>query len=152
LGRGGREFTLYKFRTMHVGADRERAGLAHLSFLPPPAFKILRDPRVTKVGAFLRTWSLDEIPNLFNVLRGDMSLVGPRPNSWGLQTYEDWQLPRLSIRPGVTGPGQVAGRGNLSFDEHVRLDLQYVRTRSLGLDLKILGRTVVSVLSRRGAY
>ena len=151
-GLHGRRFTLYKFRTMRVGAENERARLAHLSHLALPAFKIRDDPRVTRVGAILRAWSLDEIPNLFNVLLRNMSLVGPRPNSWGPETYEDWQLPRLSVRPGMTGLAQVGGRCDLQFPEQVRLDIRYIRERSLWLDVRILGRTILAVLSRRGAY
>jgi lipopolysaccharide/colanic/teichoic acid biosynthesis glycosyltransferase len=148
-GRLGKRFVMYKFRTMRVGADRERGEVARLSKLQPPDFKIEDDPRITRVGRYLRQWSVDEIPN---VLRGDMSLVGPRPTTWGPELYEEWQLDRLSVRPGVTGLWQVMGRGDVHFDERVRLDLRYIRDRSLRLDLWIMLRTVKAVLSRRGAY
>lgn len=151
-GQNGRRFVMYKFRTMHAGAEDEKAKLASLSKLTPPDFKIEEDPRITRVGAVLRRWSVDEVPNLINVVRGDMSLVGPRPTSWGPDLYEPWQLARLQVRPGVTGLWQVLGRGDLDFDDRVRLDLEYIRGRTLRLDLWILLQTVRAVLTRRGAY
>jgi len=151
-GRYGQMFVMYKFRTMRAGAEHERSAVMELSKHEPPDLKIEDDPRTTRVGAFLRTWSVDEIPNLLNVLRGDMSLVGPRPTSWGPEGYEPWQLPRLAVRPGVTGLWQVMGRGDLDFRQRVRLDLLYIEKRSLRVDLWILWRTVSAVLSRQGAY
>jgi lipopolysaccharide/colanic/teichoic acid biosynthesis glycosyltransferase len=151
-GRYGRMFVMYKFRTMRLGAEQERSAVMELSKHEPPDLKIEDDPRITRVGAFLRIWSVDEIPNLLNVLRGEMSLVGPRPTSWGPEGYEPWQLPRLAVRPGVTGLWQVMGRGDLDFRERVKLDLLYIQKRSLRLDLWILWRTVLAVLSRQGAY
>lgn len=148
----GRRFVMYKFRTMRAGAEEEKAKLASLSKLTPPDFKIEEDPRITRVGAALRRWSVDEVPNLINVVKGDMSLVGPRPTSWGPDLYEPWQLARLQVRPGVTGLWQVLGRGDMDFDERVRLDLEYIRGRSARLDLWILLQTVRAVLTRRGAY
>jgi lipopolysaccharide/colanic/teichoic acid biosynthesis glycosyltransferase len=151
-GLRGRRFLLYKFRTMQRGACQDGMGPGGLSWLERRRRKCPGDPRVTRVGRVLRAWSLDEIPNLVNVLRGDMSLVGPRPHLLEGGVHAPWQPMRLSIRPGVTGLAQVNGRSDLSVEEEVRLDLIYVETRSLGFDLRILGRTVMAVLSRRGAY
>jgi lipopolysaccharide/colanic/teichoic acid biosynthesis glycosyltransferase len=144
-------FAFYKFRSLAPGA-REVPGRA---FAQPggPLFASVEDARVTRVGRFLRRTSLDELPQLVNVLRGDMSLVGPRPpHAEDVHRYEPWQLARLEVKPGITCLWQVSGRSALSFDEWMRLDLQYIRHRSLGLDLKILLRTVPAVLSREGAY
>lgn len=149
-GRDGRRFRMWKFRTMVRDAEDLKAGLAHLNILPPPDFKILHDPRVTTVGRFLRATSLDELPQLFNVLRGDMSLVGPRPTSFPASSYELWHTRRLDVAPGITGLWQVEGRNITSFDERLRLDAQYIRTMSLRLDVVLLLRTVGSVLRRSG--
>jgi len=153
VGRDGRVFTLFKFRSMHPGADDHRDGLRHLSDTTGPIFKIRRDPRRTPVGRILRRASLDELPQLWNVLRGDMSLVGPRPPMpTEVAEYKDWHRRRLEIAPGLTGLWQVSGRSDLTFDEMVMLDLFYAENWSLGLDLKILLRTVPTVLLGRGAY
>jgi lipopolysaccharide/colanic/teichoic acid biosynthesis glycosyltransferase len=151
-GLHGRPFIMYKFRTMRAGAEEEREQLRGRSKLYRPDFKIEDDPRNTRVGSFLRRWSVDEIPNLLNVLRGEMSLVGPRPTSWGVEDYEDWHVPRLAVRPGVTGLWQVMGRGDVDLPERMRLDLRYISERSWRLDWWILCRTLRAVLSRRGAY
>ena len=150
-GRGGRRFPMWKFRTMVANAEELKAELAHLNILPPPDFKIPNDPRVTKVGKFLRTTSLDELPQLFNVLRGDMSIVGPRPTSFPASSYELWHTQRLDVAPGMTGLWQLEGRNATTFDERLRLDVQYIRHMSLGQDLRLMARTVGAVVRRDGA-
>lgn len=150
-GRDGTRFRMYKFRTMVANAEELKPTLAHLNVLPPPDFKIPNDPRITRVGRWLRATSLDELPQLLNVLRGDMSLVGPRPTSFEPKTYELWHTKRLEIRPGLTGHWQVGGRHNTTFDERLRLDLDYMARMSLLFDLRILLRTVRTVLQRSGA-
>lgn len=149
-GRDGTPFRMLKFRTMVQNADELKTQLAHLNVLPPPDFKIPRDPRITRVGRLLRQTSLDELPQLFNVLRGDMSLVGPRPTSFAPSTYQLWHTYRLEVTPGITGLWQVKGRNTTTFDERLRLDIEYIEHRSFGLDLKILLQTVPSVLRRTG--
>ena len=150
-GRGGRRFPMWKFRTMVANAEELKAELAHLNILPPPDFKIPNDPRVTKVGKFLRTTSLDELPQLFNVLRGDMSIVGPRPTSFPASSYELWHTQRLDVAPGMTGLWQLEGRNATTFDERLRLDVQYIRHMSLTQDLRLMARTVGAVVRRDGA-
>jgi lipopolysaccharide/colanic/teichoic acid biosynthesis glycosyltransferase len=150
-GRDGRRFRMLKLRTMLANAEELKAQLAHLSVVPPPDFKIPDDPRITRVGRFLRATSLDELPQLFNVLRGDMSLVGPRPTSFEATRYDLWHTQRLEVRPGITGLWQVEGRNVTTFDERLRLDVQYIRRRSLLFDLELLARTVVAVFRRSGA-
>lgn len=150
-GRGGRRFRIYKFRTMVKNAEELKQQYWHLNRMSGPEFKLDDDPRVTRVGAFLRKTSLDEIPQLFNVLKGDMSLVGPRPTSFDASKYVLWQTERLEVLPGITGLAQVSGRSELSFEEKLRLDIEYVERRSLWLDLQILLRTAVVLLSHRGA-
>jgi lipopolysaccharide/colanic/teichoic acid biosynthesis glycosyltransferase len=149
-GRDGTTFRMLKFRTMVRNAAELKAQLAHLNVLPPPDFKIPHDPRITRVGKFLRQTSLDELPQLLNVLRGDMSLVGPRPTSFAPTTYELWHTNRLEVTPGITGLWQVKGRNTTTFDERLRLDIEYIEHRSFGLDLKILLQTVPAVLRRTG--
>lgn len=150
-GRDGRRFRMLKLRTMLANAEELKPQFAHLSVVPPPDFKIPNDPRITRVGRFLRATSLDELPQLFNVLRGDMSLVGPRPTSFEPSRYELWHTQRLDVRPGITGLWQVEGRNVTTFDERLRLDVQYIRRRSLAFDVILLARTVVVVLRRSGA-
>jgi lipopolysaccharide/colanic/teichoic acid biosynthesis glycosyltransferase len=150
-GRDGRRFKMYKFRTMVQNAEELKASLQHLNILPPPDFKIIDDPRITRVGRFLRRTSLDELPQLLNVLRGDMSLVGPRPTSFHASTYSLWHTYRLEAPPGITGLWQVTGRNTMTFDERLRLDIFYIENRSFLLDLKILFQTFTTVLGRSGA-
>ncbi|HTM58199.1 MAG TPA: sugar transferase [Candidatus Udaeobacter sp.] len=153
IGRGGRPFTFYKLRSMVDGADRHRHHLTHLNEADGPVFKICNDPRVTRVGRFLRSSSIDEIPQFFHVLSGDMSLVGPRPPlPEEVAQYEPWQMRRLNVRPGLTCLWQVNGRSRIGFQEWMRLDLEYIRRQSAMLDLKILLRTIPAVISREGAY
>lgn len=154
VGRGGRKFTFLKLRSMQVGAEELRGLLLHLNpQAQGPAFKLHNDPRVTRVGRFLRKTSLDELPQLWHVLQGSMSLVGPRPPfPEEVEKYEPWMLRRLSVRPGLTCLWQIRGRSDLSFDEWMRLDLEYVDRSSLLLDLQILALTLPAVLSAKGAY
>ncbi len=151
-GKGGRRFELYKFRTMVHGAPALKAQLLGRNQLSGPDFKIAKDPRVTRLGAVLRKFSLDEVPQILNVLKGDMSLVGPRPTSFKASSYELWHTERLEITPGITGLWQVSGRSDIDFDERVRLDIEYIERRSLLFDLWILLRTIRAVLQPRGAY
>ncbi len=152
MGLNGRVFTLYKFRTMIEDADRRRADVEHLNEMKGPVFKSRLDPRVTGVGRLLRRFSLDEIPQLWNVFRGDMSLVGPRPPiPEEVNLYERWQRRRLSMKPGLTCLWQISGRNDIDFDRWIQLDLQYIDNWSPSLDLKILLRTIPAVLSGKGA-
>ncbi len=151
-GKGGRRFSMYKFRSMVPNAEELKAKYAHLNELQWPDFKITNDPRITRLGRFLRKTSLDEIPQLFNVLLGDMSLVGPRPTSFGAETYKLWQTERLDVLPGLTGLWQVEGRASLEFDDRLRLDIIYIERRSMMLDIVILFRTVyTAILKQQGA-
>ncbi len=151
-GRGGRRFRMIKFRTMVVNAAELKAELASMNCLSGPDFKITNDPRITRLGAFLRKTSLDEVPQILNVLRGDMSLVGPRPTSFAADTYDLWHTERLEVLPGITGLWQVSGRSDVDFDDRVRLDIEYLEKRSFAFDLAILFRTVAALAQQRGAY
>jgi exopolysaccharide biosynthesis polyprenyl glycosylphosphotransferase len=152
-GRGGKPFLICKFRTMRVGADNEKAGLQGINDVDGPLFKVHNDPRVTSIGRILRATSLDELPQLFNVLKGEMSLVGPRPFVVDeADRIDGWAARRYDVRPGMTGLWQVSGRNDLPFEELRRLDYAYVASWSLWWDLKILWQTPTSVLRRRGAY
>jgi exopolysaccharide biosynthesis polyprenyl glycosylphosphotransferase len=153
VGLGGREFDVFKFRSMIIDADSRLESLSRMNEADGLMFKMRRDPRVTKVGAVLRKWSLDELPQLINVLTGDMSLVGPRPPlptevAW----YDQDVARRLLVKPGMTGLWQVSGRSDLSWDDGIRLDLYYVENWSLAADLAILWKTVGAVVFRKGAY
>jgi lipopolysaccharide/colanic/teichoic acid biosynthesis glycosyltransferase len=149
-GRHGRRFPMWKFRTMVANAEELKPQLAHLNVLPPPDFKIPNDPRITRVGRFLRSTSLDELPQLFNVLRGDMTLVGPRPTSFPASSYDLWHTKRLDVAPGMTGLWQLEGRNATTFDERLRLDVKYIRHMSLSQDLRLMARTVGAVVRRDG--
>jgi lipopolysaccharide/colanic/teichoic acid biosynthesis glycosyltransferase len=152
-GLGGRTFRLYKFRSMCVDAERQRDALRALQASDSPRFKLERDPRVTRTGYWLRRFSLDEIPQFWNVVVGDLSLVGPRPAlPEEVAQYEADHFRRLDVAPGVTCTWQVSGRSLIPFEQQVELDLAYIRTRSLLVDTQILLRTVPAVLSGRGAY
>jgi exopolysaccharide biosynthesis polyprenyl glycosylphosphotransferase len=153
VGHRGRPFTMLKFRTMHLGADAMVESLREEHGVDDLMFKLEKDPRVTRVGRLLRRYSLDELPQLINVVRGDMSLVGPRPPlPEEVTRYEDWQFDRLEVPPGITGLWQVSGRSDLSFDDCVRLDLFYIENWSLAYDLYILAKTIPVLVSQRGAY
>lgn len=151
-GRGGRRFRMFKFRTMVENAEELKQKLAAQNQLQWPDFKVANDPRITRVGAFLRKTSLDELPQILNVLRGDMSLVGPRPTSFDVSTYALWHTERLEVQPGITGIWQISGRSDVDFDDRVRMDREYIQRQSLWLDIAILFLTVTAVVSRRGAY
>ena len=153
VGFRGLRFKFFKFRTMVSDADSMIEELKHKSDRPGPVFKMRNDPRVTSVGRWLRRYSLDEIPQIINVLRGDMSLVGPRPQVvWEAAHYDEHAKKRLRVKPGITGLWQVSGRAALSFEEMINLDIYYLENWSLGLDLKILLRTIPAVFSSAGAY
>jgi lipopolysaccharide/colanic/teichoic acid biosynthesis glycosyltransferase len=153
VGRDMKPFRIWKFRSMYVGAEDERWELIAEYGLEQPLFKLADDPRMTRVGRTLRRWSLDELPQLWNVVRGDMSLVGPRPPLPEEVRADGLRQPlRLGMRPGVTGPWQVNGRSELPYLNGVALDLDYVRDWSIGSDLVILARTPWAVLSRKGAH
>jgi len=149
----GRRFGMYKFRTMVVNAESLKDSVRHLNKHGPDSvdFKIDRDPRITGIGGFLRRTSLDELPNLINVLLGQMRIVGPRPTSFHAQTYKEHHLGRLSIYPGITGLWQVSGRSDVDFDGRVTLDMTYIFRQSPWLDLKILLKTPLKVLNGHGA-
>jgi lipopolysaccharide/colanic/teichoic acid biosynthesis glycosyltransferase len=151
-GLGGRPFTMYKFRSMRVDAEARKVELMAMNEQDGPAFKIRNDPRVTPIGRLLRSTSIDELPQLWNVLKGDMSLVGPRPLPCNeSEACALWQKQRLDVTPGLTCIWQVTGRSAVSFNEWVRMDIQYVHIQSLKTDLKILLQTIPAVLRRKGA-
>jgi lipopolysaccharide/colanic/teichoic acid biosynthesis glycosyltransferase len=152
-GRGGREFVAHKFRSMYQGAEEDKAKLNGLNEAKGPLFKIRQDPRRTRVGGWIRRTSLDELPQLFNVFRGEMSLVGPRPAIPSeVEQYQEWHKRRLDVAPGITGLSQVSGRSELNFDEQAMLDIYYIENWSPWIDLWILIKTVPTVLLARGAY
>ena len=152
MGLNGRRFRCHKFRTMVVGAEEKLSQLQHLNEVDGPVFKIKRDPRITRIGALLRKASVDELPQLWNVFVGEMSLVGPRPPTPAeVEKYERWQRRRLSMRPGITCLWQISGRSNIDFDRWMRLDLSYIDNWSFTLDLVILLKTIPAVLTARGA-
>jgi lipopolysaccharide/colanic/teichoic acid biosynthesis glycosyltransferase len=153
VGRDGRVFTMFKFRTMAVDAEQRLSELRERNEGSGPLFKMKQDPRVTRVGRVLRKLSLDELPQFWNVLRGDMSVVGPRPPLPAEVTaYDGTVVRRLYVKPGITGLWQVSGRSDLSWDESVRLDLSYVENWSLMNDLQIMWRTARVMVHREGAY
>jgi lipopolysaccharide/colanic/teichoic acid biosynthesis glycosyltransferase len=152
-GKDGQPFRMLKFRSMQQNADSLKAGLQQLNEVSGPIFKIRCDPRVTRVGCFIRRFSLDELPQLVNVIRGEMSLIGPRPLPVAeAEQCTGWQRGRLGALPGITGLWQVSGRTEIPFHDMVQLDLYYIRNWSLRLDLEILLRTIPAVLSSKGAY
>jgi exopolysaccharide biosynthesis polyprenyl glycosylphosphotransferase len=154
FGLGKRKFGMIKFRTMVVDAEARQASLEHLNEHNGPTFKMKSDPRITRLGSFLRRSSLDELPQLINVLKGEMSLVGPRPlPSRDVERFSAaWLMRRFSVKPGITGLWQVSGRSNTDFDNAIKLDLRYIDKWSLLLDVKILFRTLSAVAKGRGAY
>ena len=145
-------FKMYKFRSMYIDAEERLQELMHLNEQSGPAFKIKDDPRITKVGKFIRKTSLDELPQLFNVLKGDMSLVGPRPAiPREVEQYTAYQKQRLFVKPGLTCIWQVSGRNNIEFDQWVELDIQYIKTRNLWLDIKLILLTIPALLGDENA-
>jgi lipopolysaccharide/colanic/teichoic acid biosynthesis glycosyltransferase len=151
-GKGGRRFKMYKFRSMVPNAEELKIKYAHLNELTWPDFKITNDPRITRIGKILRKTSLDELPQLLNVLIGDMSLVGPRPTSFAPETYRLWHTERLEVVPGITGLWQISGRSNLDFDQRLKLDIAYIERQSIWMDICIIARTVGQVFIGEGAY
>lgn len=151
-GKGGKRFSMYKFRSMVPNAEGLKEKYAHLNELQWPDFKITNDPRVTKVGNILRKTSLDELPQLVNILKGEMSLVGPRPTSFGAETYKLWQTERLDVMPGLTGLWQIIGRAQLEFDDRLRLDIAYIERAGIWFDINILFWTIGAVFQQRGAH
>jgi len=153
VGRNGQRFHFYKFRSMYVDAERRLSDLKHQNEVDGPVFKIRKDPRITRVGAFMRRTSLDELPQLINVLKGEMSVVGPRPPlPKEVDQYRPADMVRLSVKPGLTCLWQIRGRSTLGFDTWMEYDREYISNLSLWLDVSILVRTVWAVLSCRGAY
>ena len=152
VGRHGRVFTMYKFRTMVANAENMKDGLAGQNEMDGPVFKIKDDPRITRIGKFLRTTSIDELLQLFNVLKGDMSLVGPRPPLIEeVALYDDYQKLRLVVTPGLTCFWQTANdRNDISFNDWVEMDINYIETRTFWLDIKIIARTILVVITREG--
>ena len=145
-------FKMYKFRSMYIDAEERLEELMHLNEQSGPAFKIKDHPRITKVGKFIRKTSLDELPQLFNVLKGDMSLVGPRPAiPREIEQYTPYQMQRLLVKPGLTCIWQVSGRNNIGFDEWVELDIEYIKTRNLWLDIKLILMTIPAMLGDENA-
>jgi lipopolysaccharide/colanic/teichoic acid biosynthesis glycosyltransferase len=153
VGKDGRPFRMYKLRSMVANAEALLDELVDLDALDEPVFKLKDDPQVTRVGRFLRRWSIDELPQLVNVLRGEMSLVGPRPEEARIVCYySPWHRRRLRAKPGITGPVQVNGRGDLSLEERVRLEVDYIRHYSLRRDVELLLRTIPVVIRGDGSY
>ncbi|MBK8293793.1 MAG: sugar transferase [Solirubrobacterales bacterium] len=153
VGKKGKKFTMFKLRTMDADAESQLDDLIDLDALEEPAFKIHNDPRITRVGRFLRRSSMDEIPQFINVLKGDMSLVGPRPEEEAVVAlYDERQRQRLSVKPGLTGPMQVAGRGSLNFEERLALERDYLDNLTIAGDISILARTPKAVIRGDGAF
>lgn len=143
VGKNGKEFNMYKFRSMVVNAEELKEKLAAQNEMSGPMFKMKDDPRVTKVGKFIRKTSIDELPQLWNVLKGDMSLVGPRPSlPKEVAQFEDWMYRRLEVKPGLTCYWQVSGRNNIDFEDWMKLDIRYVDERNLWIDIKLIFKTV----------
>ena len=151
-GKAGRRFRMFKFRTMVLEAEKLKEKFSHLNKLKWPDFKIKNDPRVTRVGKFLRKTSLDEIPQILNVFRGEMTLIGPRPTSFKTETYALWQTERLDVKPGITGLWQIIGRGSTDFDKRTKLDILYIQKRCLWVDIQILLRTFYSMFNSKGIF
>jgi exopolysaccharide biosynthesis polyprenyl glycosylphosphotransferase len=153
VGEGGKLFWFYKFRSMVIDAEARRAALEAMTEASGPLFKMKNDPRITRCGRWMRKYSIDELPQLINVIKGDMSLVGPRPALPAeVEQYDDFQRGRLAVKPGITGLWQVSGRSDLSFEQSVALDIDYIDRQSLWLDFQILLRTFGAVAKGRGAY
>lgn len=153
VGVNGELFKMYKFRSMYPDAEKRLEEIKHLNEIEGHMFKLKEDPRVTHIGKFIRAYSIDELPQLLNVLKGDMSLIGPRPPLIReYKNYSEYDKKRLAIRPGITGLWQVSGRNSLSFDEMVALDLKYIRELSFKNDFKIFFKTIVVVIKKENAY
>lgn len=152
VGKNGQIFNMYKFRSMVVNAEEIKEKLAHQNEMSGPMFKMKDDPRVTKVGKFIRKTSLDELPQLWNVLKGDMSLVGPRPSlPKEVKQFEKWMFRRLTVKPGLTCYWQVSGRNNIDFEDWMKLDISYVEDRNLWIDIKLIFKTVLVLFGDKNA-
>ena len=153
VGRNGKEFDMYKFRSMVVNAEELKEKLAAQNEMSGPMFKMKDDPRVTKVGKFIRKTSIDELPQLWNILKGDMSLVGPRPSlPKEVAQFEDWMHKRLDVKPGLTCYWQVSGRNNIDFEDWMKLDVKYVKERNLWIDIKLIFKTVGVLFGDKNAH
>ena len=152
VGLNGKEFYMYKFRSMVINAEELKKQLESQNEMSGPMFKIKDDPRITKVGKFIRKTSIDELPQLINVIKGDMSLVGPRPSlPKEVEKFEQWMMERLEVKPGLTCIWQVSGRNNIDFEDWMKLDIKYVRERSFKLDIKLILKTVLVLLGDKNA-
>ena len=153
VGKNGELFNMYKFRSMVVNAEELKEKLKHKNEMSGPMFKMKDDPRVTKVGKFIRKTSLDELPQLWNVLKGDMSLVGPRPSlPKEVEQFDSWMFKRLTVRPGLTCYWQVSGRNNIDFEDWMKLDIRYVKERNLWIDIKLICKTVFVLFGDKNAH
>ena len=152
VGLNGKEFYMYKFRSMVINAEELKEQLESLNEMSGPMFKIKDDPRITKVGKFIRKTSIDELPQLINVIKGDMSLVGPRPSlPKEVKKFEQWMMERLEVKPGLTCIWQISGRNNIDFEDWMKLDIKYVRERSLVLDFKLIFKTIFVLFGDKNA-
>ena len=152
VGKNGKIFEMYKFRSMVVNAEELKEKLAHQNEMSGPMFKMKDDPRVTKIGKFIRKTSIDELPQLWNVLKGDMSLVGPRPSlPKEVKQFENWMYKRLTVKPGLTCYWQVSGRNNIDFEDWMKLDISYVEDRNLWIDIKLIFKTVLVLFGDKNA-
>ena len=152
VGKGGKEFKMYKFRSMVVNAEELKEKLLHQNEMSGPMFKMKDDPRITKIGRFIRKTSIDELPQLINVIKGDMSLVGPRPSlPKEVAKFEPWMMRRLDVKPGLTCYWQVSGRNNIDFDDWMKLDIKYVEDRSIKLDIKLIFKTFFVLFGDKNA-
>lgn len=152
VGKGGKEFKMYKFRSMVVNAEELKDKLLRQNEMSGPMFKMKDDPRITKIGRFIRKTSIDELPQLINVIKGDMSLVGPRPSlPKEVAKFEPWMMRRLDVKPGLTCYWQVSGRNNIDFDDWMKLDIKYVQDRSIKLDIKLIFKTVFVLFGDKNA-
>ena len=153
VGKNGELFEMYKFRSMVVNAEELKENLEEQNEMSGPMFKIKDDPRITKVGKFIRKTSIDELPQLWNVLKGDMSLVGPRPSlPKEVEQFDNWMFKRLSVRPGLTCYWQVSGRNNIDFEDWMKLDVKYVEERNLWIDIKLIFKTVFVLFGDKNAH
>lgn len=153
IGLHGKEFKIYKFRSMVDGAEALRKNIEHKNEMSGPMFKVKDDPRITKIGRFIRKTSIDELPQLINVLKGEMSLVGPRPSLPSeVKEFEPWMLKRLEVKPGLTCYWQVSGRNSISFEEWMKLDIDYVNDINILLDMKLIFKTIILLFGDKNAY
>lgn len=153
VGLHGKEFKIYKFRSMVDGAEALRKSIEHKNEMSGPMFKVRGDPRITKIGRFIRKTSIDELPQLINVLKGEMSLVGPRPSLPSeVEKFESWMLKRLEVKPGLTCYWQVSGRNNICFEDWMKLDIDYVNNRNMQLDIKLIFKTIILLFGDKNAY